>query len=159
MSNKMGSEDLIDYQEDSREIPYCQEGKGDQMNSELNSDQQMQLIEREDQRDLLMIGGIAIFLASSRGEVKVFIIDATKAREKQPDVTIKELEKTQVFSQAVEEDEHSKEWLNIFSQEDENPATLKLTVEEEENIIDFVALCEQLEALERRVMVQSMHIQ
>ena len=36
---------------------------------------------------------------------------------------------------------------------------MKLTTEEDIDNIDFVDLCEQLEALERRVMVQSMHIQ
>jgi hypothetical protein len=91
MSNKMGSEDLIDCQEESREIPYFQEGKGEQMNSELSSYQQMQQIEREDQRDLLMIGGIGIFLPSSPGEVKVCIVDAATAREKQLDVTIRSI--------------------------------------------------------------------
>jgi hypothetical protein len=100
-----------------------------------------------------MIGGIGIFLPISPGEVKVCIVDATIEREKQPYVTIGSLEKTEVFSQAVEEDKHSKEWLNIFSQEAEKTATLKLTAEEEADNIDFVDLCEQLEALERRVKV------
>ena len=36
---------------------------------------------------------------------------------------------------------------------------LESIVEEEAYIIDFVDLCEELEALERRVIVQSMHIQ
>jgi hypothetical protein len=56
--NEMRSKDLIDCQEGSREIPYYQEGKGEQMNSKLSSYQQMQLTEKGDQRNLLIIGGI-----------------------------------------------------------------------------------------------------
>jgi hypothetical protein len=51
--------------------------------------------------------------------------------------------------------------LRIFSQgaEQEMTAALESAVEEEADNIDFVDLCEELEALERRVIVQSMHIQ
>jgi hypothetical protein len=38
-------------------------------------------------------------------------------------------------------------------------AALKPAAEEEADNMDFVDLCEELEALERRVMVQSLHIQ
>jgi hypothetical protein len=69
----------------------------------------------------------------------------------------------QVFetAQAEEEDEHSKEWLNIFSQETEKTAALELAEEEEEEAdnISLVDLYEQIEAMERRVIVQGMHIQ
>jgi hypothetical protein len=51
----------------------------------------------------------------------------------------------------------------IFSQEAEQEVTAVLEAaeaeEEEEDNIDFVGLCEELESLERRVTVQSMHIQ
>jgi hypothetical protein len=50
--------DLIDCQGGSRELPYFQEGKGEKMSSEMSSYQQGQLTEKEDQRNLLMIGGI-----------------------------------------------------------------------------------------------------
>jgi hypothetical protein len=58
-------------------------------------------------------------------------------------------------------DEHSTEWLKIFSQEAETEmtATLKPAAEEEADNTDFVDLCKELEALERRVMVQGFHIQ
>jgi hypothetical protein len=36
---------------------------------------------------------------------------------------------------------------------------LETAVEEESDSINFVDLCEELEALERRVIVQSVHIQ
>jgi hypothetical protein len=38
-------------------------------------------------------------------------------------------------------------------------AALKPATEEEADIMDFLDLCEELESLERRVMVQSLHIQ
>jgi hypothetical protein len=62
----------------------------------------------------------------------------------------------------VEGDENSKEWFNIFSQEDEKTATLKLAKaeeEEEEDNVDFTDKYQEFEALERRVKVQSLHIQ
>jgi hypothetical protein len=60
-----------------------------------------------------------------------------------------------------EDDEHSKEWLNIFSKETEKAATWEFaaTEEEEAENICFADLWEQVEALERRVKVQSVHIQ
>jgi hypothetical protein len=72
---KMGSVDLIVCQEGSREIPYCQVGRDEQMrlsegliNSEVSLDQQMQLTKEEDQDSILMIGGIEIFLPFTREE-------------------------------------------------------------------------------------------
>jgi hypothetical protein len=60
-----------------------------------------------------------------------------------------------------EDDEHSEEWLSIFSHEDEKTATWEVakTEEEEADNICFVDLWEQVEALEERVKVQSVHIQ
>jgi hypothetical protein len=62
---KMGSVDLIICQGSSRKIPYFQVGRDKQvrlceslMNSEVSLDQQMQLTNEEDLRNLLMIGGI-----------------------------------------------------------------------------------------------------
>jgi hypothetical protein len=60
-------------------------------------------------------------------------------------MTVKEeLEQMLEAAQAEEEDEHSEEWLNIFSQEAEKTATLKLAEAEEEEAdnISFVDLCE-----------------
>jgi hypothetical protein len=62
--------------------------------------------------------------------------------------------------EAEEDDEHSEEWLNIFSQEAEKTATWEFAAEEEEaDNICFADLWEQIEALEERVKVQSVHIQ
>jgi hypothetical protein len=104
---KMGSVDLIICQEGSKQIPYCQVGRDEQMSwnqpeklteqmsSEMSLDQQVQLTKEEDLRDLLMIGGIGIFLPLSLEEAEVCIADATTAEE-QSAVTIRkeELEKT-----------------------------------------------------------------
>jgi hypothetical protein len=74
------------------------------------------------------------------------------------------MEHTLMFFQG-EEDDNSEEWLKIFSQEAEQETTVVLEaaeVEEEkegEDNIEFADLYQELEALERRVMVQSLHIQ
>jgi hypothetical protein len=76
-----------------------------------------------------------------------------------------EVEEATTLKLTVEEveenDEHSEEWLNIFSQETERTATWEFAEEEEEEAdnISFANLYEQIEALERRVIVQGMHIQ
>jgi hypothetical protein len=64
-------------------------------------------------------------------------------------------------TQAEEKDEYSEEWINIFSQEDEKTVALKLAEAEEEEVdnMRIVDLWEQIETLERRVEVHSMHIQ
>jgi hypothetical protein len=79
---KMGSVDLIIYQESSKSIPYCQMGRDEQMglsesliNSEVDLDQHVQLTKEEDQDNFLMIGGIHIFLPFSQGEVEVCVAD------------------------------------------------------------------------------------
>jgi hypothetical protein len=83
--------------------------------------------------------------------------------EGQPIVTvIEEEEKEQtLMSTPAEGEEHSEELLKIFSQEveQEMTAALELAAEEEADNMDFVDLYEELEALERRVMVQILHIQ
>jgi hypothetical protein len=58
-------------------------------------------------------------------------------------------------------DEHSEEWLEIFISKSEQEMTAKLefAIEEEEDNIDFSNLCEELEALEKKVNMQSQHIQ
>jgi hypothetical protein len=67
----MRSVDLIDFQEGIREIPSFQVGKGSEMrlskslmSSEVSSDQQG-VLKEEDQRRILIIGGIEIFLPSN----------------------------------------------------------------------------------------------
>jgi hypothetical protein len=61
-----------------------------------------------------------------------------------------------------EENEHSEEWLNTFSQVVESTVTWEFAEEEEEEEAGSVSLAdlyEQIEALEERVKVQSVHIQ
>jgi hypothetical protein len=185
---KTGSVDLIVCQEGSESIPYCQVGRDEQMrlsvglinsevswnqpgelteqvSSKIDLDQHVQLTEEEeDQDDILMIGGIGVFLPCAQEEAEVYVADdATTVEEKsQLTMTIREEEELeQVFettqAQAEvneEENEHSEECLNIFSQEDEEAVALKLTVEEgnesehsEEWLNDFSHEAEEAVAL------------
>jgi hypothetical protein len=105
------------------------------MSSEVSSYQQGQLIEKEDQKSILMIGGIKVFLPSSRVEADAQDEGAAE-EEGQPTETVtkEELGQTSGDTPAEgEEDEHSEEWLKDFSQvaETKTPATLKLRTEEE----------------------------
>jgi hypothetical protein len=62
----------------------------------------------------------------------------------------------------MEEENHSEEWLKFFSQEDEKEMTVECeptTEERETDSMDLVNLCEELEALERRVNMQRNLIQ
>jgi hypothetical protein len=166
---EMGLFYLIVCQEGREEIPCCQVGKGEQMrlyeslmNSEVSSYQQGQLTEKEDQKRILMIGGIETFIPLSSFEASVCVVDVATTK-RQPMMTTKEIEQTLMFAQG-EGDEHSEEWLKIFSQEagKEITAAWELATEEEEEEVDnmdFADLCEELEALEKRVKVQGMHIQ
>lgn len=64
----------------------------EQMSSEMSLDQQMQLTkEEEDQYNLIMIGGIEIFLPLSLEEAEVCIADAATAEE-QSAMTVKKEE-------------------------------------------------------------------
>ena len=132
------------------------------MNSEVSLDQQEELIKKEYQKSILMIGGIQIFLPHSSVDSRKGVSDGATI-ERQPTETVKEeeeIEQTLTFSQGAE-DEHSAKMLKIFSREDkvEMTAALKPTVEEEAYNMNFIDMCEELEALERRVIVQSLHIQ
>jgi hypothetical protein len=165
------------------------------INSEMSLDQHVQLIEEEDLRDLLMIGGIGVFLPFAQEEAEVCIADATTTEEQSAETVKEEVEQMFetaqaeadegenehseewliTFSQEAKravaleltaeeakgEDEHSEEWLNIFSQEAEKTATWEFAEEKEEGAdnISLVDLYEQIEALEERVKVQSVHIQ
>ena len=99
VEDEMGSaEDLMDCQEGSRKITIFQVGRDKQMrlseglinlevslnqpeeltkkmSSELDLDQQMQLTEEKDLRNLLMIGGIQIFLPFAQEEAEICIVD------------------------------------------------------------------------------------
>jgi hypothetical protein len=184
-------EDLIDCQVGRREIPYCQVGKGFRTrlfesirNSEVISYQQGEFVDEyscgfanhvdeyyekintstikeEDQRCILIIGGIKTFLPSSQAEASISVagveiegksIESIKEEE--------EKENTLMFS-PTEGKEHSTKFLKIFIQETEQEmtATLKPTIEGEVDNMDFTELYEELEALKRRLIVQRNHIQ
>jgi hypothetical protein len=116
---------------------------------------------KEDQKNILIIGGIEVFLRSNPLETEGCVAEAaTKGGQSTETVMEEELEQTLMFSQAEGED-HSAELLKIFSQEAEQEIIIVLepTAEEEANNMDFANLWEELEALEKRVMVQILHIQ
>jgi hypothetical protein len=134
------------------------------INSKVSSNQPEELTKEENMENILMIGRIKIFLPFAQGKAEICVADeATTAEEELPIVTVKKkekLEQTLEVAQA-EDDENSEEWLDTFSQVAERTAAFELAKEEEEeaNSISFANLCEQIEALERRVMLQGMHIQ
>jgi hypothetical protein len=103
------------------------------INSRMEVDQHVQLTEEEDMRNLLMIGGIGIFLPFSHEEAEVCVADSAAIAEEQSAETVQEeLEQTLEAAQTGEENEHSEEWLNDFIQEAEEVVALELTVEEVE---------------------------
>jgi hypothetical protein len=71
--------------------------------------------EEEDQDDILMIGGIGVFLPCAQEEAEICVADGATAEQSQLTMTVKEeLEQTLEAAQAEEEEnEHSEEWLNI----------------------------------------------
>ena len=129
----------------------------------MSLDQHVQMTEEEDQDNILMIGGIGVFLPFAQEEAIICVVGATTI-EGQLAETLKEvLEQISEAAQgeAEEDDEHFEEWLNIFSQEAKKTATGEVAEaeEEEEDNIFFADLWEQVEALEERIKVQGMHIQ
>jgi hypothetical protein len=103
------------------------------INLEVSLNQRVKLTEDEDWRNLLMIGGIQIFLPFGQEEEEIYVADATTTEVGQPAETIREaLEQTLEVAQAKREDEHSEECFNAFNQEPEEAVALKLAVEEVE---------------------------
>jgi hypothetical protein len=95
----MGSVDLIEFQVGKGRggNPYCRECKGKKMspceslmNSEESLDQQG-VLTGEDQKRILMIRGIKVFLLYSLAEAGVCVANATIV-EGQPPMTVKEME-------------------------------------------------------------------
>jgi hypothetical protein len=190
---QVGSMDLKICQGGSGSIPHC---RNEQMSSELDCDQQVQLTAEEYHRSRMMIGGISIFLPFAQEEAENSVVHAaTTGEQSQLRMTVKEgeeLEQTlkaaqageendcskeqlnnlsrvaeqrstvemgltaQAQAGAKEEDEHSEEWLSIFSNEAENNATEEVAEAEEEDTdnICLADLWDQMEALEERVKVQ-----
>jgi hypothetical protein len=87
----------------------------------------MQLTE-EDQNDILMIGGIEVFLPFSQEEAEGSVADDTTTAGEQSAMTVRkeeELEQTLGAAQAdLEKSEHSEEWLNDFSHEAEESCSI-----------------------------------
>jgi hypothetical protein len=131
-----------------------------QLTEQVDSDQQMQLTEQEELRDILMIGGIGIFLPFSQEEAEIYVAGGAATIEEQSVETVKE-ELEQVFETAQAEaeadegeNEHSEECLIAFSQEAEEAVALELTAEEaggkehsEEWLNDFSQGAEKKEAV------------
>jgi hypothetical protein len=117
-------------------------------------------IQEEDQKSILIIGGIHIFLPNNTIEASAHDKSAT-GEEIQPTETIRgeEMDQT-LMSTPAEVAEHSEELPKIFNQEVETEmnAVLKPAKEEETGSMDFADPYEELEALERRGMVQILHI-
>jgi hypothetical protein len=152
---KMGSVDLMICQGSrSDNIPYCQVGRDGQMNldqpeelteqmglpdslinSEKNLDQQMQLTEEEHQNDLLMIGGIELFLPSAQEEAENSVVHAATAEQSQLEMTVRKERKLEQVSETAQADEEknecSEEQLNDFSQQAERAVASRLTAEKE----------------------------
>jgi hypothetical protein len=91
-------------------------------------------MEEEDRDNIMMIGGIQIFLPLAQEEVEIYVADGAATAEEQSAETVRKeegLEQTLEAAQADEEEnEHSEEWINIFSQKAEEVVALKLTAEE-----------------------------
>jgi hypothetical protein len=85
--------------------------------SEVSSYQQGQLIEKEDQKSLLMIGGIRIFLPSSQDKAREDVAEEA-IKEGQPTMTVIEEEKVeQMQISAPTEEEHANEMLTPWEME------------------------------------------
>jgi hypothetical protein len=130
------------------EFKYCQVGRDEQMSwnqpeelteqmsSEVSLDQHVQLTEEEDLRDLLMIGGIQVFLPFSQGKVEVCVVEGATTEAEQSVVTVRKEEELEQTLEAAQEEggnEHSEEWINDFGQgaEKKEVATLKIAAKED----------------------------
>jgi hypothetical protein len=76
---------------------------------------QGQLIEKEDQKSLLMIGGIKVFLPYSLVEARC-VLPMQQQKEGQPAVTVKEMEQMSEAAQG-EEEEHADKMLTPWEKE------------------------------------------
>jgi len=110
----------------------------EQVGSRIDFDQQVQMTEGGDQDDILMIGGIELFLPCAQEEAESCVAgEATAEEQSQLEMTVRKerkLEQECEIAQAQtkvdeKEDEHSEGWLITFSQEDEITVALELTVE------------------------------
>jgi hypothetical protein len=145
---KMGSVDLIICQGSSNgSIPHGQMGRDDlrsqiqpgKLTEHISSqeDQQMKLTgEEEHQDDILMIGGIEIFLSFAQEGAENSVADIAAATEQSPqEMTVRKERKLEQVSETAQVDEEknecSEEQLNDFSQQAERAVALRLTAEKE----------------------------
>jgi hypothetical protein len=101
-----------------------------------------------------MIGGIRVFLPSNLVEARAGVADTTTTRGQLEKLVMKEeVEETLMFAQGDEGDEHSKEWLEVFSQEAEREmtTTLELAAEEDEHSLEWLEIFSQ--RVEQKVTV------
>jgi hypothetical protein len=132
------------------------------INSEVSSDQQVQLIEDEDScgflshvnedddklktftiqeadlRSLIMIGGIEVFLPLAQEKGKICVADAATTGGQLAETVAEGLEQIFEAAQEGEENEHSEEWLNIFSQKAEEAVASKLTTKEQKRMMSIL---------------------
>jgi hypothetical protein len=102
----------------------------EQVGSKKNLDQQMQLTVEEHQNDLLMIGGIELFLPSTQEEVENSVVHAATVEQSQLEMTVEEEELEQAFGTAqadAKKNECSEGQLKIFSQQAGEAVALRLT--------------------------------
>jgi hypothetical protein len=98
----VGRDEQVDFDQPEKMTEQMRLSKG-LINSKVNLDQQMQLTEEEDQNDILMTGGIEIFLPSSQEEAESCIAGAATAKEQSSGTVKEELEQTLEASQAEAE--------------------------------------------------------
>jgi hypothetical protein len=119
-----------------------------------SSDQQGVLTKEEDQRNILIIGGINIFLPSSLIEANAHDEGATEERQSSKSVMKEEHDhKLASVEEMREEEEHSAELIKIFNKGDEQEITAELGPETEERAadnMDLVDLYEKFETLIER---------
>jgi hypothetical protein len=82
----------------------------------LNISGQQRVLTQKDHRYILIIGGISIFLTINPVEACAHAKSATVAEEGQLVVIVMEEKEKVLTSTPVEEEEHSTEFLKIFSQ-------------------------------------------
>jgi hypothetical protein len=107
-------------------------------------------MEREDQKSILMIGGIEIFLLLRLVEVRACVGEGETVEGQPTENVMGEESKLMLEASQEEGKDHSEEWLDSFIQEAEKEivAALKLTTEEEHGDKMFTPWEKELEMLE-----------
>jgi hypothetical protein len=116
-------EDLMNYQKGSGGILDFQVGKGDEvrlpkrlMNSTRSSYHQGELME-EDQRRIMIIGGIEIFLPNNQTEATSQSLGAIEEEGKPAEIGIMREKEKILMSTPVEEEDHKVKILTLWEKE------------------------------------------